>query len=134
MKRLPTHRGEHTGDAGTDRIQNNVRDLVSKVGNLLASLARTHGVGVKRITLRSASHQLTVGEIEGAFLVFDGLPPAAVTITVPRATDPGGYGRRVKNLTGQNLTFVNKDGSTTLSAASGERRIIVSAEGPEVWA
>jgi hypothetical protein len=130
--RLPTHRSEHTGNAGADRVQDNVRDLIGKVNNLLLGIARTHGVGLKRVPLRDADYHLTSGDMEGAFVVFTGLLTATREVFVPRATDANSYGRWFYNFTGQTLTFRNADGSANVGSNS-VRLIVVSADGPEPW-
>jgi uncharacterized membrane protein YidH (DUF202 family) len=130
----PPHQSEQTGNAGLDRIQNNVRNLIAWVRTQLLRSIHAHGVGLTRIHMRDANYTATSADIAGAFIVIDGPLTAARSITVPRASDSGAYGRWVKNSTGQNLTFLNADGSTTLTAAAGQGRIVVSEDGPEVWA
>ena len=48
MKKL-AHRSEHTGSAQGERAQGNVRSLTSLTQVLFGALARTHGVGVRRV-------------------------------------------------------------------------------------
>lgn len=133
MPRQPTHRNEQTGSPGADRMQSNVRDLIVYVTQTLARVQLTHGVGVRRVQMQDKDYALTSADLEGAFIVISGPLSAARTITTPRATDRSGYGRWFYNFTGQDLTFVNADGSTLLTAAALVGLIVTSADGPELW-
>ncbi len=124
------HRSEHTGNAGQDRQQENVRALTSHVQRLLEAVARTHGVGVKRVQMQDKTYTLTPLDLEGALIIFSGPLTAGRTVLVPRVTDANGYGRLFVNATGQSLTFRNADGDSTLTFASGAGYFFISATGP----
>lgn len=130
MQKPLVHRSEATGDAALDRIQNNVRTAIARTNELVFAIARTHGIGVKRISMRDANYDVTTNDIEGAVLVFSGTLTAGRTVNMPRATDGQAYKRWIKNTTGQTLTFANADGSATVvSTVTG--CLLVSASGPE---
>lgn len=132
MKRH-AHRSEHTGDAGQNRQQDNVRALTSYTQRLLEAVARTHGIGLRRVRMQDKAYRLGPADLEGAFIVITGPLTSARDIVVPRATDAGAFGRWFYNFTGQDLTFRNPDGSTQITAADVTGLIVVSADGPEVW-
>jgi len=125
-----SHRSEQTGNPALDRMQNNVRDAIAKTNSLLLALARTHGVGVRRVRMTDANYTLTSEDIEGAVIIFTGTLTAGRDVLVPRATDTTGFARWFENATGQTLTFRNADGSATLPALTGTGFYVVSADGP----
>jgi hypothetical protein len=127
------HRGEHTGSAGLDRQQENVRALANYTQRMLESLGRTHGIGLRRVRMQDKAYTMTPADMEGAFIVITGPLTAARDVLMPRATDASGYGRWFYNFTGQDLTFRNPDGSTQITAADVTGLVVVSADGPEVW-
>lgn len=132
--KLPTHRAEHTGDAGLDRIQNNVRALAADSRRFMERMARQQGLGLKRIVLQDQNYTLTLEESSAAFWVFDGTLTAARTIFVPRASDANAYGRWISNATtgGFTLTIANVDGSASVFGGT-VGYVVVSADGPEAW-
>jgi hypothetical protein len=126
------HRGEHTGSAGLDRQQENVRALASYTQRMLESLGRTHGIGLRRVRMQDKAYTMTPDDMEGAFVVFSGTLTATREVLIPRATDASAYGRWFYNFTGQTLTFRNPDGSANIVSLA-RRLIVVSADGPEPW-
>jgi hypothetical protein len=130
--RRHAHRSEHTGDAGLDRQQNNVRALAGHTQRLQEAIARTHGVGLRRVRMQDKAYTMTPDDMEGAFVVFSGSLTATREVLIPRATDASAYGRWFYNFTGQTLTFRNPDGSANIVSLA-RRLIVVSADGPEPW-
>lgn len=130
MPKPMVHRSEATGNAALDRMQNNVRELISRANALVLALARTHGVGMKRVTMRDANYTMTSDDFEASTLIFSGTLTAGRTVTMPRATDAQAYQRWIQNTTGQTLTFANADGSTTISSPL-IGCVRVSSTGPE---
>jgi hypothetical protein len=126
------HRGEHTGSAGLDRQQENVRALAGYTQRMLESIGRTHGIGLRRVRMQDKAYTMTPADMEGAFVVFSGSLTATREVLIPRATDASAYGRWFYNFTGQTLTFRNPDGSANVVSLA-RRLIVVSADGPEPW-
>lgn len=124
------HPTEHTGNAGQDRQQEAVRALSSYTQRLLGALARTHGVGLRRVRMRDKAYRLTPADMEGAFIVITGTLTGTRDVILPNATDADGFGRWFDNRTGQDLNFINDDGGTSLPAATGTAFIVVSTDGP----
>lgn len=130
MKRAPTHRNEHTGEAGRDRPQENVRELVTQVKQFIARIERQHGIGVRRIAMRNETYRMTTEDFIASVWIFDSVLTSQQDVVIPDATDATGYERWVENQTGQTLRFVNKSGDETLAAVSGTMKLVVSSDGP----
>lgn len=133
--KLPTHRAEHTGDAGLDRIQENVRALAGEVRKFMARMARQQGLGLRRIVLQDRDYTLSLEEAAAAFWLFEGTLTAARTIYVPRAADADAYGRWIYNFTsgGQSLSIANVDGSDTVANGGAAFFVVYGSYGPEEW-
>lgn len=130
----PGHRQEQTGSSSLDRIQANVRDLISFAKQLLVRVVRTErtfGYGIVRASLLDVSRDLTAEEFAAGQVVFLGTLTAARTVTIPRATDPTAYFRWFYNGTsgGFNVTIQNQDGSLALVPAT-QYGVWVSGSGP----
>jgi hypothetical protein len=138
MAGSPNHRNEQTGNAGLDRIQGNVRDLVQFVKQLLARLVTMEaGHGLPRLArIRCPDEDFTMTAADaacGAWL-FEGTISATRQVTVPRAVAPGAYTRLVYNDTtgGFNVTLRTEDG--TYAVTPGGAFVIVTRDfGPENW-
>lgn len=135
MAREATHQSEHTGNAGLDRVQNNVRELIAYVKILAARVLRletTWGNGAKRVTLSNASYTIETSDTWYAWYCFDGTLTAGRTITWPlQSTDATTHIRWVTNATtgGFALTIRSPHGTTTVNAST-TRAIVFASTGP----
>lgn len=128
--RRSAHRSEHTGNPALERVQNNVRDLQAFAKGELADFGWFHGVGLKRIAMQDRDYTLTAADVLAGTLIFSGPLTTTRKIIVPKVADVRAFQRWVENTTGQSLVFINADGSTTLTFASGRGFILVSSQGP----
>lgn len=131
----PAHRGEQTGNAALDRVQNNVRDLVSYVKALairVLGLEFAWGLGAKRITLSDADYAIDPADTIHAWFRFDGTLTAGRTITWPlQSTDATTQIRFVSNVTvgGFALTIKTPHGTTTVATGT-TNALVLGSTGP----
>lgn len=126
----PNHRSEQTGNPGADRMQSNVRDLVTEVRQFIAQITRAHGIGVRRIIMRDEPYRLTAQDIAASVIILDGPLTAQRDVVVPDATDGTGYERWLENATGQDLRIINPRGSVIFTSGAGTMKLVVSSDGP----
>lgn len=132
MKKL-AHRSEHTGSAQGERAQGNVRDAISFAVRENVASRYFFGIGIRRVRMADKDYRLTARDLEAAVLIFDGPLTAARQVTLPEVPDTAPFQRLLKNNTGQDLTFVNTDGSMPLPAATVTALMVVTADGPEAY-
>lgn len=135
MADAPTHKSEQTGSHALDRIQNNVRELMQFVKQLLVRIVvaeNTFGRGIVRLAMPNADMTL-VGDprLAAGQIVLIGTLSADRTISLPPATDATAYFRWFANLTTGGFNVVLKAPGGTLTVANGAREgVWTSASGP----
>ena len=136
MADAPNHRSEQTGNPAIDRIQNNVRELVSFVKLLLArvvGLETCFGRGIVRINMNDADLSLVSdARFAAGQLVLAGALSAGRTLTLPSITDDArSYFRWVTNVTSGGFSVTLKTQQGTLVVANGASEgVWVSLTGP----
>lgn len=128
-----THRPEYTGNAGLDRIQANVRDLIATLNvaiTRILALEGARGVGVARVVMANTDYALSPAELAAHSVILTGAHTAARTLTLEQATDAKGYVRWISNLTTGGFAITVTSGSNTVSIANGvTKAVLVSGTG-----
>lgn len=140
MASSPTHRSEATGNAGMDRIQNNVRDLILFARSLLARVSRTErqiGTATLATVDLAGKTDVTLSDAHFAcgYWLFIGPITANCLVRAPRSTDATVWSRYVQNSTtgGFNVQIANGGSTSVLLAAASKKHVVATASGVETW-
>lgn len=125
--RQASHRSEHTGNVGLDRIQENVRALVAKVRAIVSALELI-GLGSVDVAMGDRDYTLTAEEAANVHINLVDAHTAVRVLKLPNAPRKGlSYVRWISNNTTGGFAVTvstTKGGTTTLNSLTTRAFIV----------